>query len=183
MKRHNPSPRGRLPARPPADSSARGGRGGAEPPPASPPGDARPRGGRPAGHRRVPHTADLRIEAWGPTRERCLAEAVRGLVSSFADTAGVRPRRTVAVELPPGPAEDALVTVLEEVIYRLEVDGEITLDAEVAEPPGGGPVARLTVGDAAEATGVGAAPKAVSLHGLRFDRDAEGWSCTVTIDV
>jgi SHS2 domain-containing protein len=28
------------------------------------------------GHRDVPHTADTRIEAWGPTREACLPGAV-----------------------------------------------------------------------------------------------------------
>ena len=27
----------------------------------------------------MPHTADLRIQAWGRTREDCIAEAVRGL--------------------------------------------------------------------------------------------------------
>jgi SHS2 domain-containing protein len=50
-------------------------------------------GQRIAGHRTVPHTADLRIEAWAATREECLAEAVRGLVGSFAAVAGVQPCR------------------------------------------------------------------------------------------
>jgi SHS2 domain-containing protein len=40
------------------------------------------------GHWTMPHPADLRIEAWGPTREDCLAEAVLGLVDSFAVVAG-----------------------------------------------------------------------------------------------
>ncbi|HEV8559398.1 MAG TPA: archease [Actinophytocola sp.] len=39
------------------------------------------------GHRAVPHTADIRIEAWAPTREACLGEAVAALVESFADPA------------------------------------------------------------------------------------------------
>ena len=34
----------------------------------------------------MPHTANVRIEAWAPTREECIAEAVRGLVDGFADT-------------------------------------------------------------------------------------------------
>lgn len=135
-----------------------------------------------SGHRSVPHTADLRIEAWGPTKERCLIEAVSGLVESFADTTGVRPRRTVSVDVPPEP-EEMLVAVLEEVIYRLDVDGEITLGVEITEAPDGGPVARLSVGDAAEATEVGAVPKAVSLHEISFGRGGGGWSCAVTIDV
>jgi SHS2 domain-containing protein len=48
---------------------------------------------RPAGHRTVPHAADLRIEAWAATREECMAEAVRGLVGSFATVAGRQPCR------------------------------------------------------------------------------------------
>lgn len=135
------------------------------------------------GHRSVPHTADLRVEAWGPTRERCLAEAVSGLVESFADTTGVRALRTVTVDVPPGPDADMLVTVLDEVIYRLDAHHELVVDAEFAEASGGGLAARLAVGDAAEAPGVGAVPKAVSLHDLRFGRDQGRWSCAVTIDV
>ncbi|MGP4026026.1 archease [Actinomadura sp. 3N407] len=138
-----------------------------------------------SGHRSVPHTADLRIEAWGPTRQRCVAEAVRGLVGSFADIAGVRPLRTIRLDVPPDADADMLVTVLDEVIYRLEVGGEIVLDTEITGAAGGGLAARLEVGDAAEATAVGAVPKAVSLHDLRFGGDPGngGWSCAVTIDV
>ncbi|MBE1536610.1 archease [Actinomadura algeriensis] len=136
------------------------------------------------GHRGVPHTADLRIEAWAPSREACIAEAVAGLVDGFADVSAVRRLRTVELDVPPGPDEDLLVSVLDEVIFRLEVEGEIVLGSGFV-PAGGGLTARLTVGDVVEATAVGAVPKAVSLHGLRFGPDTGigGWSCAVTIDV
>ncbi|NDU74859.1 archease [Actinomadura sp. DSM 109109] len=138
---------------------------------------------RESGHRSVPHPADLRIEAWGPTRERCVAEAVAGLVESFADVSGVRPSGTARVDVPPGPDTDQLAAVLDEVIYRLDAGGEVVLDAGIAAAQDGGLTARLTTGDAAEAVETGAAPKAVSLHALRFGRDDRGWSCAVTIDV
>ena len=41
-------------------------------------------------HRKVLHPADLHIEAWGPTREECMAEAARGMVGSFAVVAAGR---------------------------------------------------------------------------------------------
>ncbi|MEU4822889.1 archease [Actinomadura sp. NPDC023710] len=138
---------------------------------------------RASGHRDVPHAADLRIEAWAPTRERCVAEAVAGLVESFADVSGVRPSGGIRVDVPPGPDADLLVAVLDEVVYRLDVDGVLVLDAEITGAPDGGLTVRLATGDAAEAVGTGAVPKAVSLHELRFGRDARGWSCAVTIDV
>ncbi len=42
-------------------------------------------------HRKALHPADLHIEAWGPTREECIAEAARGMVGSFAVVAARPP--------------------------------------------------------------------------------------------
>jgi SHS2 domain-containing protein len=131
----------------------------------------------------LPHTADTRIEAWAQTREACIAEAVRSLLDMFADTAAMRPQRTAEVSVPAGSDADMLVAVLDEVIYRLDVDGELALYADVAAAPGGGLRVRLSLGNAALAEETGAVPKAVSLHDLRFTGGASGWSCAVTVDV
>ena len=40
--------------------------------------------GSTSGHRSVPHTADLRIEAWAPTRDGCNRQAALSTVESFA---------------------------------------------------------------------------------------------------
>src|SRR6266542_3957545 len=53
--------------------------------------------GRPAsGYRMLPHTADVVVEAWAPTKPACLAKAVRGLVA----VDGVVP---VGVQVEPTP--------------------------------------------------------------------------------
>jgi SHS2 domain-containing protein len=136
----------------------------------------------PVGHRSVPHTADVRIEAWAPTRERCVAEAVAALVDSFAEAPDSEPAQTVRFHVDPGSDEDMLVAVLDEVIFRLDVEGQLPVAAEVAASDGGLDVQLRTV-DAGRTELVGAVPKAVSLHELRFGRDADGWSCQVTLDV
>ena len=64
---------------------------------------ARPQEGTDRGHRKVLHPADLRIEAWGPTREECIAEAVRGLVGSFAVVAGRAPHARAERHIKPAP--------------------------------------------------------------------------------
>lgn len=134
------------------------------------------------GHRAVPHTADTRLEAWAPTRDECIAEAVLGLVESFADVSGARPDRCVTVSVPEGPAEDMLLTVLDEVIYQLDVHGDVPVDVEIdAAEEGLG--LRLAVAGAEAVEPVGAAPKGVSLHGLRFNVGPAGWACTVMVDV
>jgi len=136
------------------------------------------------GHRTVPHTADLRVEAWGPTREACLAEAVRGLVDSFAAVSAVRPRHTAERRFVASSDENLLVAVIEEVIYRLDADGEIPVTAAVRPAPEGGVVLTLPLANVNEAEITGAAPKAASLHDLRCGPDAAGrWSCGITIDV
>ena len=144
------------------------------------------------GHRTVPHTADLRIEAWAPDREECLAEAVRALVDSFADVAGARPRRFADVRIAAGADPDLLVAILDEVIYRIDAQDEIPVEvavrAEHAEVAGAEPgeTVRLSLGLAGlEDVGItGAAPKAVSLSELRCAAEESGrWLASATIDV
>ena len=69
------------------------------------------------------HTADEIIEAWGPTREVCLEQAARALVATFASIPDPPPPcRADVLDLPGDDAEDLLVTLLEELIYRLDVE-------------------------------------------------------------
>lgn len=134
------------------------------------------------GYRSMPHTADIRIEAWAPSREECLAEAVRALVAGFADTAASAPTGAAEVLIDPGTDEDLLLDLLNEVIYRLETAGQVPLTAEVTGLPAGLRV-RFAMTEVERVEPVGAAPKAVSLHDLRLAPDGTQWSCTATVDV
>lgn len=141
-------------------------------------------GRRGCGHAGVPHTADLRIEAWGPTREDCIAEAVRGLVESFADISEAAPQRVIERHLDAGSDADLLACAVEEVIYYLDTDGAVPAEVEASRSADGGIYLILRVVDAASAEIIGAAPKAASLSGLTCAPDASGrWVCAVTIDV
>ncbi|WIX98252.1 archease [Amycolatopsis mongoliensis] len=137
---------------------------------------------RPSGHRAVAHTADLRVEAWATTRERCIAEAVAGMVASFAEPSGTEPHRVVEQDVRADGDADLLAAVLDDVIYRLDTAGEIPVHTDIQAAPGR-LRARFTMIDAAAATPVGSVPKAVSLHELRCAPGPDGWSCSVTIDV
>jgi SHS2 domain-containing protein len=141
-------------------------------------------GHRGCGHRSVPHTADLRIEAWGPTREYCIAEAVRGLVESFADVSGAGCHHTVHCHLAAGSDADLLAAAVEEVIYRLDTGGEVPAAVVVGRAADGGIDLAFRAVDVGTVEIIGAAPKAASLSGLACAPDASGgWSCAVTIDV
>lgn len=134
------------------------------------------------GHRTVPHTADICVEAWAPTREGCVAEAVAGTVSYFVDVASVHPVTSRRVRISDTSDEDLLVGVLDEVIYLLETTGEVPVDVEL-EPVDGGTEVHFATADASGLPQVGAVPKAVSWHELRFGPGPRGWSCSVILDV
>jgi SHS2 domain-containing protein len=114
-----------------------------------------------------------------------VAEAVRGLVDSFADVSGAGPAVPAGrIEFGVGPGTDdtLLVAVLDKVVYLLDTAAQVPIDAEVAATDGGLNV-RLRMTDPGKLEMVGAVPKAVSLHELRFDGGPAGWSCSVTLDV
>ncbi|MEU8845505.1 archease [Streptomyces sp. NPDC048564] len=140
----------------------------------------RRRGG--SGHRAVPHPDDVRIEAWGVSRERCLVEAALGMVECFADVTAVRPTSMERVRLAEQDDERLLSALLDEVALRLDADGRVPVDLEAATSDGALDV-RLALADLADAQATGASPKGVSWHGLRIGPDPYGWSCAVTVDL
>jgi SHS2 domain-containing protein len=134
------------------------------------------------GHRVVSHTADLRVEAWAPTREECIAEAVAGAVASFVDTESAGRPSPHCATVQAESAEDLLVAVLDEVVYLMDTTGEVPVQV-VVEADGGGATVRLAMVPVEGLPQVGAVPKAVSLHQIRLVRGAGGWECSVTLDV
>jgi SHS2 domain-containing protein len=140
----------------------------------------RRRGG--SGHRAVPHTADVRIEAWGVSRERCLVEAALGMVECFADVTAVRPTSMERVRLAENSDEELLTALLDEVVFRLDVDGRVPVDLE-ADTTDGDLDVRLALAELEDVEVTGATPKGVSWHGLHIGPDPYGWSCAVTVDV
>ncbi|HEU4946742.1 MAG TPA: archease [Kribbella sp.] len=135
-----------------------------------------------AGHRTVPHTADVRVEAWGTTREQCIAEAVLGSVESFVDVSSVHPTGMQRCRLTASSDEELLAAVLDEVIYLMETTGEVPVDVEL-EPREGEIDVRFAMVRAEESEQVGAVPKAVSMHELSLAAGSGGWFCSVTLDV
>jgi len=136
------------------------------------------------GHRSVPHTADLRIEAWGPTREDCIAEAVRGLVESFAQVSAAGGQHASERHLTAGSDADLLAAAADEVIYCVDAEGQIPAEVEVSRAADGGIDLSMRTVPASAAKLIGAAPEAAAMSGLACAADPSGrWSCAVTIDV
>jgi SHS2 domain-containing protein len=136
------------------------------------------------GHRTVPHTADLIIEAWGVTALECLEEAAAALVDSFADVADVAATDTVPFmfELAPDD-EETLVAVLEEIVYMVDALGVVPVGVALEATEDGGVAGYFETAAAAQVPLGGASPKGVSRSALEFRQDRGRWRCRVVIDV
>lgn len=135
------------------------------------------------GHRQLPHTADCALEAWGPDRASCLTEVLLALVETFA-----RPPDPVTTEILPlattaSGGEDALVSLLEEVIYVVDALGVVPVRFHLAEAEDGGLAGDMEVVPAAGLELVGPVPKGVSYHELVMAPVDGGWRCHVVVDV
>jgi len=140
---------------------------------------------RQAGHRTVPHTADLRIEAWAGSCHECIAESLRGLVDSVADVRGAEVTWTAERDLTGASPADLLASAVEEVIYILDTAGQFPVSVQVRPAgSGAGIIVTLKLASAGDVEFIGAAPKAVSFSGLTCEPDAAGcWSAAMTVDV
>lgn len=141
-----------------------------------------PEGSTGCGHRVLPHTADVIVQAWAPTPWACVAEAVLALTESFATAAPGAVRHCHRFDLEPGEAAAVLVAALEEALFLLDARGEVPVAARLADEDG---VVRgvFEVVGAQDVQVVGSVPKGVSWSGLAFERRGHGWCCTATIDV
>jgi SHS2 domain-containing protein len=140
-------------------------------------------GERPRGHRQVAHTADRVVEAWGRDRATCIAEALSGLVESFADVSDTAAARPLPLAAPPGGAEEALVSMFEDVIYTVDVFGVVPVRFHLSETEDGGIAGDMEVVPSAQVEVVGPVPKAVSYHDLSVAPFEGGWRCHVLVDV
>ena len=130
----------------------------------------------------MPHAADLRIVAWAPSRSECLRQVIIGLVHSIAELSTAPVTRTITRTLrATDHRADIVSRVLDEVIYLLDVDASLPVDARVTEIEGGYQVSMWVA--AITDIELSVTPKAVPLQDLYFDYDGTAWLCTVTIDV
>jgi SHS2 domain-containing protein len=136
----------------------------------------------PSGRRSVPHQSDVRIEAWAPSREECVAQAVLAVVESFADTTTAAQTGVVDLPVAADSCDDMLAGVLDEVICLLDTVGRLPVDVQVRRLDGGLDI-RMRMTDLDRAQLVGSPPKGVALCELRFGRRAAAWSCQATLKV
>ena len=139
------------------------------------------------GHRSVPHTADLSIEAWSPELRGCLSEMCVALVEEFVEFPDVgdtdrRPFRLLAPDRP-----RLLAALVDEVIFAVDAEGLVPHDVgieDLGDSTGGWScTGTMTVVPLSRCRQIGSAPKSVSLSGLDVSPTASGWIARAVIDI
>lgn len=138
---------------------------------------------RAAGHRLLPHTADLMIESWAPTKVACLEEAARALVESFAATGDVVSTEPLAISLDRDGDEALLVSLIEEMIFVIDTLGRVPVQITLEEAEDGGVAGSFDIAEADAVQIHGSIPKGVSFTDLAFAPEDGSWRCRVTVDV
>lgn len=133
------------------------------------------------GHRALPHTADLIIEAWAPTRIACLAEVVRALVDTFADVWAVAATDTWPVQLAADDDAELVVALLEDVLFVIDAHDLVPVGARLAGSAAGGVAGRFDVVHRSQIDVTGPAPKGIA--GCRVVSEAGRWVVRATVDV
>jgi len=128
-------------------------------------------------YRWIDHTSELELRIEAPTEEDVFADALAAFAELAGRSAGSDDRRTIELE-----ADERgllLVDWLNELVYLADSDG--------FEPAA---LEELRLGDgrlSATVAGRRGRPrplvKAVSLHGLRYTREDDGWQARVVLDV
>ncbi len=123
----------------------------------------------------VETTADIGVEATGPTMEAAQASAVAGLYHVIAPGAAVRGRRTVVVEATASDEAVAFARAMQKLVPMFDIERFLAAGARVQNEPG--PPNRCTItltgeGYDPEKHPYGVEVKAVTRHGIVFDRSA-----------
>jgi SHS2 domain-containing protein len=132
--------------------------------------------------RRPARRADLGIEAWAPTREGCVAEAVSALLDSFLTRPLPAAESGVSFEVTGSTDAELLTAVLRHVILRIQVLNEIPSVTKVVATPTGLRLSCEVIDTGAVIPG-GSIPKGVPRQHVRCERTRRGWWCSAKIEV
>lgn len=128
--------------------------------------------------------ADLEIDVAGPTPADCLAAAVEALAASLADVDATGEPRDEDVEVDADDLPGLLVRLVDELILRLDADGELAVGLTHVEVTDHTLRGRLQLVDLATVTVHGDAPKAATWHGVALEPAMEGdWHGRVMVDL
>ena len=90
------------------------------------------------GFRQLSHTADVKIEAWGPNFSVALVECVRGFTSLVTDVGAVEKSEERILVLTASTRERLLYDLIDQLVYLKDTETFLTSDATFVVSNDGG---------------------------------------------
>lgn len=132
------------------------------------------------------HTADAGFIAYGRTEGEAFVNAARAMAGLMGETAGAGPEIAKDVELRADALDALLYDWLSELLYIFEVDRIVfaRFEARVERQDGGYALHAKAYGESFDRhPGVSMRVKAVTYHGLRFEKKDNVYEAQVLLDM
>jgi SHS2 domain-containing protein len=130
------------------------------------------------------HTADVGLRVQASDLNRLFADAGRGLFSLIVpDLASVRPLESIHLELSGEPSELLLFDWLSELLFIYETRRLLLCEFDVMVSESG--VSATARGEPIDAVRhqLDHEVKAITYHGLKLERQGDGWLAEVIVDI
>lgn len=137
-----------------------------------------------SGHRMLPHTADMGIEAWAPQPEELFVAAAQGLREMLFGRAKIAGQEQHRVRLEADNPAELLVSWLNEILYSFEVH-KLAPAAFHIDSLQGGCLQATILGEAfdPERHPMQRQVKAVTYHQLILEQRQDNWYAKVYVDL
>jgi SHS2 domain-containing protein len=135
-----------------------------------------------AGHLVRAHSSSTHVEAWAPSRSRCLEELVRAVVETFGQTRNAPPTRTMPFRVGATSDTELMLALLDDLYFLVDTDGFLVSDVSLHDDGSGnldGTYSLAPVDDLVETMSV---RKGTIRSGAKFAPDGLGWRARVVID-
>lgn len=136
------------------------------------------------GHRLLPHTADMGIEAWAERKQGLFITAAQGLREMLFGRAPIGTQEQAAVTLDMPDDAELLVSWLNEILYRFEVDELVPAEFRV-DTLNNGHLEAVIRGERYDPARhpLQRQVKAVTYHQLTLEQQPAGWYAKVYVDL
>lgn len=136
----------------------------------------------------LPHPADVRVQAFGKTKEELFINAARGMIKVLQSKVA-RNKKQVArkIKIKSVDLNALLVDFLSEVLYLIQTNKEIYNEIKFikfSDPSNSSGQVELEgelTGNKVESFGEDI--KAVTYHGLKIEKDQNGYQATILLDI
>jgi len=135
------------------------------------------------GWRLLDHTADLRIEVYGASREELMLNAAAALARVLDPEPENPPDRELDIVLEGEVGEELLVDWLREILFQSETRGFVLVKAEIVELAGSALKARLLGVTRPPDTRPAEEIKGVTYHGLSIEETEAGYVARIVFDI